>query len=393
MGERRRIIEGRWTCSSCGTEGIPGRHKTCPACGSPREQEEMAFDFGARDAATGKAQAATVDDQALQQAAKAGADWLCLHCEAGNSELDAACKKCGAPKGSSPSAETRELPPPEAPEPEEEPEEPPRKKGGCGCLMGLLVLFVGCLGVLWWSGHTEVITGQVSARSWSRTVRIERFSKVTETGWRSELEGRPKSKLPVKGKGERAGVDDIRGCQRKQKGTKKVPDGKEEVCRTESRRVACGSHEECSVKDLGNGFAEEVCKDITDYCDEQYEACSMETRYRDEPVYGEQCSYSTYKWTEVKADTAKGKGDAPLAWPALEPAGDSERAIKSQQVSVSVTYDDGDGPEVHVEEREDDGWFNTWPMGAQVELDITKLGSVMHLRHPGEAQSELTKTK
>ena len=56
MATRTRIIEGTWTCTSCQTPGILGRHKKCTQCGNPREETggESHFDFGEVDAVTGK---------------------------------------------------------------------------------------------------------------------------------------------------------------------------------------------------------------------------------------------------------------------------------------------------------------------------------------------------
>ncbi|MCB9745370.1 MAG: hypothetical protein H6741_28015 [Alphaproteobacteria bacterium] len=390
MGERRRIIEGRWTCSSCGTEGILGRHKTCTACGSPREQEEMKFNFGERDAESGKAKAATVSDAALVAGAKAGADWLCTHCEAGNAATDAACKKCGAPRGS------ERPPPPPEPEPEPDLEPEPRRRSGLGCLVpvfGLGLLGAGCMGLLLWLGQTHEVEGVVSGRSFTRTVTLQTFQPMRMNGWRAELEGKPATRMPKKGAGGSPGVDDLRDCEKKQKGTRKVPDGEEQVCRTKSRSVACGSHEECEVKDLGNGFAEEVCRDVTDYCDEDYEDCQMETRYREEPVYGQWCTYTTYTWADGAQKVTRGSGADALAWPSLEPQGDLQRAKREQSFVVHFGFEeDGEG-ETHVETREDEAWYQSWPVGAEAELDVDRLDNVSHIRHPGEEQSELTQTR
>lgn len=88
------ILEGRWDCDACGRKGIRGGERVCPGCARPRPQN-VKF-YLPHDAPV-------VTDAAALHEAKAGPDWYCEHCGAGNSALRTACKQCGAAKGSSPS--------------------------------------------------------------------------------------------------------------------------------------------------------------------------------------------------------------------------------------------------------------------------------------------------
>src|SRR3712207_8142227 len=45
------------------------------------------------------------------------------------------------------------------------------------------------------------------------------------------------------GTGELAGVENVRDCVRRQRGTRRVADGTERVCRDRTRKVACGTEE------------------------------------------------------------------------------------------------------------------------------------------------------
>src|SRR3989344_3085804 len=85
--------EGRWDCESCGKVGNLGRNRTCESCGKPRP-ENVKFYLPEN--------APAVTDPELLKQAEAGADWYCLHCDAGNSNADTTCKQCGAARGSSP---------------------------------------------------------------------------------------------------------------------------------------------------------------------------------------------------------------------------------------------------------------------------------------------------
>jgi hypothetical protein len=87
------IREGRWDCSSCGSTAIYGRHVDCPGCGRPRPA-------GVRFYLTDNAPVVT-DPRQLEEA-RAGADWICAHCEAGNRATLHACGGCGAARGTSP---------------------------------------------------------------------------------------------------------------------------------------------------------------------------------------------------------------------------------------------------------------------------------------------------
>src|SRR5688500_11142706 len=94
---RERIIEGTWNCTSCGLQGVKGRHKSCPGCGNPRETTggESQFDFGEASASGGLTRESATDAAALD-AAGAGSDWFCTYCGAGNRGDHPACRTCSA---------------------------------------------------------------------------------------------------------------------------------------------------------------------------------------------------------------------------------------------------------------------------------------------------------
>ncbi len=380
MTERRRIIEGTWSCNSCDHQGIPGRDKVCPNCRNPREDAEAKFDFGAADAASGKRTAATVTDEQVLAAAAAGEDWFCEYCAASNRGDAPKCKSCRAERSAtSPRAKPQTLlptPPPAVPA------APPPKKRSWGLILGGIGLaMVSCCGVCGiWATRTHEVKGEVVAMEWTRKAHLERFDETTKEDWRDALTVTAPV-MPTNGAGERPGVADIRACRREQRTTRKVADGTERVCRTKSRRVSCGSEERCSTKDLGNGMAEEVCRDVTKYCDESYEDCQSETRYRTEPVFADKCSYTTFAWRQVDEQVLSGD-EATLSWPTVSP-GARERMRREESYRVKVRYEDEGKQTEHLVEPKTEAEFLAWKRGGAVTVKVDNLGSVSEvLRAP-----------
>ena len=367
MGERKRIIEGTWKCKECGADEIPGREKICPGCGSPREDKEAKFDFGERSA-SGASTKASVDDADGLELAAGGADWTCMYCGGANKNADQQCTVCSADR-----AEKKKKPPEPKPEPEEEKATEPKaaeKSGGggiLGCGVGGIVLLVVLLVLVcgggifcFWATRTTEAAGSVVNTSWERQIVVERFNDVTKKGWKSEI---PSSKpvMPVNGKGERAGAEKIRDCENKEK----TPAG----CETKTRQKQCGTEEKCTVKDLGNGMAEETCKDVPKYCDEKYEECS-------EAVREDYCKYDTYEWKEVDKEKASGSNDTPK-WPKVDEPKKHDRQLKTEKYTVSVTYGEGEKGDYNPKTEAD---FLKWKKGQSVVVSVNNLGTVTDLK-------------
>ncbi|MBF5042294.1 hydrogenase maturation nickel metallochaperone HypA [Aggregicoccus sp. 17bor-14] len=374
MGTRTRIIEGTWRCTSCDTQGILGRHKKCPTCGNPREETggESDFDFGAVDPATGKSLREGVQDASARELAGAGEDWFCPYCQASNRGDAPRCRGCNAERPEDPAERRRARAPSPPPQPEPVATAPPKKRRA-GCLPVLLLLLAGFGVYRWWGGQTHEVRGEVADLTWTRTVRRETFRPVQRQDWEDALR-RQAPRMPVQGAGEVAGVANVRDCVRRQRGTRRVADGTERVCSTRSRKVACGSEERCTRRDKGNGFAEETCQDVTKYCSESYEDCRDRTRYREEPVYGRQCTYDTFAWAPSDTRTLSGHADAPR-WPELA-AGPLDRLRREEGYQVSVRYEGKKGPHTHLLEPHGEAEFGRWRMGDRVRLTVTNLGEV-----------------
>ena len=373
MAKRTRIIEGTWNCTSCDTKGIPARHKVCPQCGNPRELtgKESEFDFGGVDAKSGKSLREGVTDTETLRLAAAGEDWFCAYCGAANRGDTPRCRQCSAertPDAKAAPKQAFDTPPPQ-------PVAAPKKRMGTKAWLAVGALLSCCFGTglfSLWAGSTHEYSGEVTGTAWKRAVVQERFTPVSRTGWRDELSSTP-PRMPVNGAGEVAGVANVRSCVSRQRGTRRVADGTERVCRTKSRRVACGTEEKCRRQDRGNGFVEEVCEDVTKYCNESYEDCQNETRYRTEPVFASQCTYDTYEWKPVDRREASGTEDRPR-WPELS-VGRTDRLRREEQYQVRIRYED-DGEKEHVLEPQSEQEFLAWRMGQGVRLTVTNLGKV-----------------
>ncbi|MBM4378632.1 MAG: hypothetical protein FJ086_04925 [Deltaproteobacteria bacterium] len=366
MTTRTRLIEGTWSCTSCGGKDIPGRYKACPTCNNPREEgKESTFDFGATDAATGKSLREGVTDEKAAALGALGADWYCPYCAAGNREDAEKCKNCQAPKPENP---------PRAPPPPKAPPAPPPKSGKGKLVVGLVLL--GLFGVCGLMFRTSASGGKVVAQAWEQKVERQRFEQVEELGWRDELSERP-TVMPTNGAGEQAGISNIRECSEQRRGDKRIPDGTERVCETKTKRAQCGTEERCTRKDKGNGFAEETCTDVPKYCDEPYESCVLRTRYRTVPDLQLRCRYATWKWVTQDEQVLSGKDGAPR-WPQLQ-AGANERLQRTGTYAVEVAWGK-DGSERHVLKPSSEAEFTRFQPGQAVTVTSNGLGAVTDVK-------------
>jgi hypothetical protein len=382
MAKRTRIIEGTWNCSSCGTKGILARHKKCPHCNNPRELtgNESEFDFAGTDAVTGKSLGEGVTDEKALELANAGADWFCAYCGASNRGDLEICKNCRAERSTDAKALREEADPSLPPEQPLLQQAPPKKRGalfkvGMAMLGGLFLCCGGTIVYSVWSSMTHDTTGQVVSTDWKRAVSQERFTPVTLEGWADELRSQP-SRMPVNGTGEVAGTQNIRGCVSRQKTTRRVPDGTERVCSTKTRQKACGTEERCHTRNKGNGFKEEVCEDVTKYCSESYEDCRNETRYRNEPVYAQKCSYDTYQWKEVTRRELSGGDGEPPRWPELS-VSPEDRLRREEKYTLHIEYDGGKEKTTFEPKTEQE--YLGWKKGQQVSLTVTNGGEVKQI--------------
>jgi len=303
-----RIIELRWTCTSCGSKDILGRNKECPNCGSPREKGEMQME-GLNDDADGDGynDNTSVVDPKLLSLANAGYDWFCTSCSAGNRGDGDVCSGCGAsrsgdarerqvgdtaqllgstcehcrramvlPGRNCPSCGRSHNTPrrmPATPSLGVEEEDYSPQKPNSFVRFGIAAVSVGILllvaAVVFWSTRTKVVVGEVSEMTWTRTVHVDAWTQATMRDWSDQVTLRPETP-PVNGQGAQAGYALVPGsckdeffknekyacgidverydCSTYHTETERYSD----TCySTETERYNCG--ETCSSS--GNGFA------------------------------------------------------------------------------------------------------------------------------------------
>ncbi|MFL5318745.1 MAG: hypothetical protein ACJ790_03755 [Myxococcaceae bacterium] len=392
MATRSRLIEGTWNCTSCDSKGILARFKKCPTCNNPREDgAETNFDFGETDA-DGRLRREGVTDEKAQEVGKLGPDWFCAFCAASNRDDAVKCKNCQAPRSEAEAKKAAETPlnaPTAAASSggkmsmEEAARFVETQKAAAaksrssmlrwGLVLGVLV-FGTCIGTSWWGSRESDHTGKISAMTWTRKVELQSFAPVEAQDWRSNLSPRT-PRMPVNGSGEIAGVQNVHGCVSKQSGTKQVPDGQERVCHTHSKSVQCGTTEKCTTVNKGNGFAQESCTDVPKYCNESYEECGYETRYKTVPVFADWCRYTTYQWTTKDSRVADGR-DAKPRWPDGLTAGSLDRLLRTEQYKIVLDYQDGKKQKSHTMEPATEAEFTMWRPEQKVKVTATNFGDV-----------------
>jgi len=233
------------------------------------------------------------------------------------------------------------------------------------------------MGLGYWAQQTHDFEGVVKSVSWERTLTRQAFTPVQLRGWRDQLQERATA-MPVNGLGEFIGTENIRDCADKQRGTRQVAVGTQRVCRTKTRSVACGSHETCSTRDLGNGYAEEVCQDVTDYCSESYEDCNDETQYRTDPVFAQECAYDSFEWQQVDQRIARGDSEPPT-WPALAAQGERDRLVPAEKYEAVLEYQD-DGANMLRFRPASAAEFERWRPGRKLIVVVQNSGKVVGIR-------------
>ncbi|MGE0455647.1 MAG: Ran-binding zinc finger domain-containing protein [Vicinamibacteria bacterium] len=257
------IREGKWRCPYC--SGVNrGADLACQGCGATRD-EDVAFFL--------EEEAPEVADAGLIERARSGADWLCEHCGTSNPAPASRCAQCGVERGGARSREVRELRP-EAPPPPARAPAPPETpvarafKLGCALLLVLVAGLFAIAGYLALRKTSEKLT--VAGLKWDRTITIEAFRTVRDDAWEGELPSGARALSRSR---------QVHHNEREQVGSERVKVG---------------------VKDLGNGFFEDVYED--------------RPLYRERPVYRDRVNYEIERWVPARTERAAG-ADASPQWP------------------------------------------------------------------------------
>jgi hypothetical protein len=261
-----QFFEMLWDCGQCSTHGLLGKtQRHCPMCGAAQDPAKRYFPEEGKE----------VEVMGHQFV---GADWRCTFCDAPNAAAAAFCGACGGPKDGAkevatvPDSQGRSTIPGAAavPPPTPAPVTAARTSGVRWWKVALtLLLMAACLlSYLFFSKHDE--SAQVMDRSWSREIDVEQFTAVHTSEWCDAL---PSGAYQV-------------SRSREQRSTRQVADGQD--CR-------------------------DVRSDKGDGTFSKTRECT--TRYRDEPVYADKCTYRINRWQVVRTASAAGGANLAPSWP------------------------------------------------------------------------------
>jgi hypothetical protein len=247
------VYEMLWDCAFCGTKALLGRtNRNCPSCGANQDPTKRYFP------PPGQEKAANTEYD--------GVDRVCPACSTPNGAKANHCRQCGSPLDGAAAA-------PRLSDPLEGaaalPLAPPKKRSWVKWLVLSLVVCVlgfGLMMALW----KRQVGATVEGLAWSREIDIETFRPVQESSWCDSM---PSDAYAT-------------SRSRRQRSTRDVPDGQD--CRTKN-------------VDRGDGTFE------------RREVCT--TRYRHEPVYDYECSYTVRRWRPTRTERAGGGLADPRRWP------------------------------------------------------------------------------
>ncbi len=320
------IREGAWDCPACGQKRNRGPEKHCGACGLPRGADIKFY-------LPEDAQEVT-DEEALKKA-KSGPDWNCQYCNGDNGADKAFCTGCGAGKDGSPPREVKFIPeggekPAQEPEPAKDPvKEAPKSphtaaKGGCLALLMSVILFmlIGCCCSSFFAKDTTVT---VNGFKWERTIEIEKLKTIREKAW----EGNVPAGAHVISRSK-----EIYEYEKVQTGTKIKTKIVKEKVQTGTKKVKTG------VKDMGNGYFEDVYKEEPVYETVEKEVKYDEPVYKEKPLYKQRVTYEIDKWTVTRTEKAKGNNQK-ASWPKVNLKSKERESKRTETYTVLCTDDNG----------------------------------------------------
>ena len=258
-GGDANVYEMLWDCDYCGTKKLLGlTHRFCPNCGGGQNPQKRYF---------------PPDEEkvAVKDHPYCGADRLCPSCRNPASAKAQFCGQCGTPMEQAAAVTLKAdqmrmagtgafADMPDSPIPAKA-----RKKNAVRPLLMLLAaVLIGVIAaaVLW----TKTVTVRLDHASWERSIEIDAFLPRQQADWCDSM---PSDGYAV-------------ARSQKVRSQRQVPDG--ETCNT--RRV-----------DRGDGTYQEK------------QECTP--KYRNEPVYGDYCSYTVNRWGHARSVVTSGQAPPP----------------------------------------------------------------------------------
>ena len=389
-----RLLYGYWDCAYCGRTAIRGDKRECPGCGKPRD-EHTKFYMHKKEYVS-KSEAENVNRNP---------DWICHYCNQLNSDNDTVCVSCGASRDGENKnyfdARAKEkqkeaernvrktqttnfessndfyVTPQVAEKPKkkkkdngnpyrESVEELKRRQDAweeanptinerlekCGNQIGkffkkygvtilIVLLSAALIAGLVYLFIPKEHNLTVQEMSWKRSITIEKYDWVDESGW----------SLPHGARLERTAQEIASYIE--------VLDHYE----TKTRQVVVGYEEKVTgYKDLGNGYFEEIVTQVPVYGTEEYQ----EPVYRSQPVYQTKYYYEIQKWVHGRSVTTNGTGLNPY-WGEVVLGKDERQGTSSETYTIVGVNEEGE--ELKVTMDYDD--YMRLEIGAVVKVKVT----------------------
>lgn len=286
------LIYEYWDCDKCGKKEIRGDVRSCPSCGSPRNESIQFYRIESNEE--------KVEDLKKAEEFKAGADWLCSFCNTLNSVTKETCVSCGANKTDS---EKNYFDVQKAKEEKNrkqnfaEPQNPSSfKKIFTWILAGLGT----CVGGICLITKTHDVKFQVKSVKWEITVPISRYTRTERVDWENSLVGDSIQKI--------SSTKEIKSYEDRQVGTKSET-------YTDTEEYQSGSKRECntSYESTGSGASKKVtkCENVPTYSRRNVTRTRTVPVYQKFPIYANKIRYQSNSYLLLRNFSLAGVDNNP----------------------------------------------------------------------------------
>ena len=390
-----RVFMGYWDCRYCGEADIPGKDRSCPHCGRPRDESVV---FHPDQHGHPHAPRQYVDDPTEANRLRNTPDWLCSYCGSLNSGSKYDCPSCGHTRSesdrhyfqlhperqSAPDPAERHLSRPETgwycnfcgsqnsvdatncaecgrPRFEEHPKEyhesdfsveaddedaeddqeddpphgsPSRSSSERSYHHSWSMPSLPSIHIPWKAVGSILLIAALIAVAVFILIPKERYITVTDMSWQRSIEVEEYRTVRESDWYVPAGGR-TQYTQQEIHHYDTVLDHYDTV--TKSRTVVTGSHTEYSTRDLGNGYFEEVPHTVYEYGTEYY--TEQEPVYRQDPVYRTKYYYDIERWVYDHTVTSREHDKSPY-WPEVTLKNNQRQGTKHQKYIITAVYEE-----------------------------------------------------